>query len=337
MGLISLKDPQSLDSPPDLSRAEESPSVSPIPNDDLSGLPTQLWSLDKIEFWKKAVFSVLEIVSGFTCDALTRLLNEIHIKNAKAFRKIYDQKERHRIHGPGTGLLTAGNHIHLLDDPIIVAAFLNFRYLKALKIVLGKGDGFRDWHWMPAAKENFFHHKNPIIRRLFRAFFGLTKTVPITRGSNGDDTNFKPLEQQAFMRLIELLQRGDWINIFPEGTRAKEHGKLGEFKIGVGKMAIKAPNAIFSPFGHVGIKEVSPRGVKMKVKDPHTGEVLNNIIRTGQRIQVVFGEPIVLRDLVRGIPDDKDGYKEVAKLLQAKVEECFQEAIRLNQQAINSS
>lgn len=303
--------------------------------DDLYGRRSQLWSRDDISAADKLVFSALEVVSGLTCDAITRVLNTIDIENHDAFLGVYDKRDRDKLYGPDTGLLTAGNHSHYVDDPLIVAAFLRFRYMNALKMILGDDSEFKNWHWMPAAKENFFNHRDPLVRKIFRTFFGYTKTVPIARKGTVKDNNFKPGEQIAVRRLEELLGRGDWVNIFPEGTRAFKHGEMNPFKKGVGKLAVEAgENAVFLPFGHDGMENVSPMGAKMEVLDEKTTKPLKDFVRTGQRIQVVMGDPIVLRDMVKGVPHNERSYAEVTEFVRGEVERCMRRAIELNKEAL---
>ena len=300
---------------------------------NLTGKRSQLWSRDDISHVDKAIFSALEIAAGLTCDMITKGINKIRIDNHEAFLGVYDKRDRDRIYGPNTGLITAGNHLSYCDDPIIIAAFLKKRYLEAAGILWGDDTAYRLWHWMLAAKENYFFHKNPHIRKLFRAFFGYTKTVPIIRKSSVEDPNFNAAEQFAMQRFEGFLRNGDWVNIFPEGTRQYNHGELLPFKNGIGRLAVEAgENAIFVPFGHAGTERISPMGSKMEIRDEN-GVVRHDFMRGGQEIQVVMGDPVVLRDIVKDVPHTEEGYAYVKEILREEVKRCFGKALILDREA----
>ncbi len=108
-----------------------------------------------------------------------------------------------RQHVPRTGpVLLVSNHVSVLDPPII------------------GGASPRELHFL--AKEELFHV--PVLGRLIRAL----NSRPVKR--DGSDT-------RALKTGLRLLEEGQALLVFPEGTRGVE-GRLGEGKPGVGMLAV---------------------------------------------------------------------------------------------------
>ena len=53
------------------------------------------------------------------------------------------------------------------------------------------------------------------------------QVLPIDRGAG--------LQQQGMQAAQERLRRGDWVHVFPEGTRSVD-GRMGQAKRGVGRL-----------------------------------------------------------------------------------------------------
>lgn len=102
------------------------------------------------------------------------------------------------------GVIIAPNHISLWDPPLVGCALP------------------RTVHFM--AKEELFAIPvfNWIIRQL--------QAFPVKRGA---------ADRNAIRKSIELLQQGEVLGLFPEGTRSK-NGQLGEPEQGVAMIAVKA-------------------------------------------------------------------------------------------------
>lgn len=98
--------------------------------------------------------------------------------------------------------------------------------------------------WTMCAHDRCF--KNPI----FSSFFRTTKVLPVERGTGLDQLGMRAAEYQ--------LNQGQWIHIFPEGTRSQQ---LLPMKLGVGKLVAackKTPLVV--PILHSGMENVQPRG-----------------------------------------------------------------------------
>jgi 1-acyl-sn-glycerol-3-phosphate acyltransferase len=160
-----------------------------------------------------------------------------------------DRKSKNDNTVERVGILSFSNHVSLFDDPLLVSN-------------LGLSH-YHDVRWIAADSKNFFGNN------LKGLIYSAGKCVPIIRGGG--------LEQRGFDFLVERLQMGDWVHIFPEGGRTREfEGQLQlPFKIGIGKLIYEA-RPLLMPFYHYGMHEVLPIG--------------NMIPNRGKKVQIKFGE-----------------------------------------------
>ena len=106
---------------------------------------------------------------------------------------------------PGTGgAVIACNHLSAADPPIIGSTLPRGIYYFAKAELFGK------WY------------SSFLIETL--------NTIPIKRGK---------FDREAYKAGIEVVRRGEWLLVFPEGTRSKD-GRLKEGKTGAAKIAIEA-------------------------------------------------------------------------------------------------
>lgn len=95
---------------------------------------------------------------------------------------------------------------------------------------------------------------------LFRA----AKVLPVVRGGG--------LAQPGMAAAESRLAAGDWVHIFPEGTRSPDGVSLGAVRKGVGRLVAsvpeEAPPPLVVPFVHRGMEGVLPRGAVL----PATGQ-----------------------------------------------------------------
>jgi monolysocardiolipin acyltransferase len=173
---------------------------------------------------------------------------------------------------PGQGLLTVCNHVGALDDPLVLAAALP-------PALLARPSALR---WTLCATDRCFFH--PLVDSFFRA----GKVLPLARGAG--------LEQPGLAAAEARLARGDWVHIFPEGTRSQT-GAMGPVRAGVGRLyaaalaealrrAPDAPPPLILPFVHAGMERVNPRGTAL--------------LSTGNEVHVLVGQPLDLSPLVAG-------------------------------------
>jgi 1-acyl-sn-glycerol-3-phosphate acyltransferase len=148
----------------------------------------------------------------------------------------------------GPGILVGSHESHL--DPFFYGAACHRRIRYMSKI------------------DNF---KTPIVKTLFNNLgaFRVDRENPA----------------RAWNKAKEIIRGGEWVGIFPEGTRSKD-GELGEFKTGAVRLAIEMQVPIV-PMAVVGSRNALPKGklvmkptqVKVRVADPiyYTDYDINSI------------------------------------------------------------
>ena len=76
-------------------------------------------------------------------------------------------------------------------------------------------------------------------------FFKLMKALPIKRGGG--------IEQKGMNIVIEKLNEGEWIHMFPEG-KISQNGKMNQIKKGTSKLILET-NPTVIPIYHEGMEE----------------------------------------------------------------------------------
>ncbi len=104
---------------------------------------------------------------------------------------------------------------------------------------------------------------------------------------------------ESMAKCREVLDNGDSLTIFPEGTRSPD-GKLQSFKPGVGQLLASHPKALAVPVYISGAYEIFPKG---------STQVKPGLLR------VHFGKAISFSDL----PPIPESYKKVADRLREEV------------------
>lgn len=151
------------------------------------------------------------------------------------------------------GLVVAANHESMLD--MFMIGYRLPRYLK----------------WM--AKEEIF--KNKLLGKIFTA----CGAYPVKRNSR---------DLSAARTTFELLEKGEAVGIFPQGTRSRGNGRNNKAKHGVSKFAIEA-----------GVP-VQPVAIWGK-------------IRLFGKVYVRFGDPVVLPQPAEGEKYTKEDYTKMAQ------------------------
>lgn len=113
--------------------------------------------------------------------------------------------------------------------------------------------------------------------------------------------------QEAVKFGIELLSKGKWLHVFPEG-RVNMNKEYIRLKWGVGQMIYKSPiMPIVVPICHVGMETILPN------KPPY-------YLRCGQKVTFNFGEPIDLKTLVSKLKESNATDEEARKAITDKIE-----------------
>ncbi|KAG0559386.1 hypothetical protein M758_10G098400 [Ceratodon purpureus] len=163
----------------------------------------------------------------------------------------------------GQSLITVCNHVAAMDDPLVMAALLPpslFLQPKSLR-------------WTLCATDRCFTNA------AFSAFFRSVKVLPLKRGAG--------LQQEGIDIALSKLRRGDWVHIFPEGSRSRDGGKtIGTVRRGIGRLVTdveKTPLVV--PFVHTGMQDLMPVGSKFP--------------KVSKKVSVLVGDPIELDDLIK--------------------------------------
>lgn len=191
---------------------------------------------------------------GSLCKAFLSATTTVEIAGAE---RVVAALERR----PNQGLITVSNHIASIDDPMVTAALLPPQYLLKPACL----------RWTLCATDRCF--RNAALVPFFRA----GKVLPVDRGAGVD---------QLGMRVAsDRLQRGDWIHIFPEGTRGDGERMLPARR-GVGWLVCSSTAVpLILPYVHSGMQDIVPRGAMVP--------------RPGKVVRVLVGEPIHVADLIR--------------------------------------
>jgi 1-acyl-sn-glycerol-3-phosphate acyltransferase len=159
-------------------------------------------------------------------------------------RRFADLVREHR--GP---LLVCGNHITQIDTVLVDWALAaNWRYFLRFRLL----------PWNLPERRNYYDNI------ALRIICYLSKCIPIVR----DGTTAEKKESMA--RLRYLLQRGESVSIFPEGTRTRTGAlDMENFGYGVGQLASQVKDALILCVYLRGHRQQQRSGL------PHPGDTLH--------------------------------------------------------------
>ncbi len=85
------------------------------------------------------------------------------------------------------------------------------------------------------------------------------QTLPVERG--------RGMGQPGMRAAHARLAAGDWVHIFPEGTRSRDGSAMGPVRAGVGRLVAGcgAADPVVLPIVHEGMQHVMPRGSAVPV------------------------------------------------------------------------
>lgn len=197
------------------------------------------------------------------------------------FKLLFRIRIRGKENIPAAGpFILATNHISYYDPP------LSGSFIK------------REVYFM--AKQELFKNK------LFGGIIKRTNALPIRRGT---------VDRAALEMCLGVLERGDALTIFPEGTRSKTD-KFLPAKPGIGMVATRARCPIVPAY-------------------IHGSNNLKACFFGRDRMSITYGKPIPAEEVAR-FGTDREGYQALAEAVMERIGALKAERLGLKQLPSNS-
>ncbi|KAK0548092.1 Lyso-phosphatidylcholine acyltransferase [Tilletia horrida] len=217
--------------------------------------------------------TVIAGVASLSRAFLSLGCNSFEVRGLDRFLRILHSPERRQSR---TGLLTYANHVSVLDEPLLWGTLpfrgsVNpLRPAQTLPPPFYTSNPAENARWTLAASDIVY--KNAAMA----AFFNTGQVLETFRGASP----FQP----ALDRALEILDKGRWVHVFPEGyVNLSRTTDLRRFKWGISRMAMEADRApVCIPIWITGFDQVMP--------EPRSAP--RWLPRLGASVTVTFGRPV---------------------------------------------
>ncbi|XP_076469281.1 tafazzin-like [Babylonia areolata] len=216
-------------------------------------------------------------------------LNRCKIHNKQTLMKVVESRPE------GRGLVTISNHTSCVDDPFLWGKLKMKHVLQHTAM-----------RWTPAAEDVCF------TKPLHSWFMTMGQCVPVRRGSG--------VYQKSMDFLLDKLDMGHWVHIFPEGKVNLTNDKLLRFKWGVGRLVAECKTSpIVLPMFHVGMDHILPN------KAPYIPQIRKNVT-------LLIGNPLDFAKDIELLQSLKKSPREIRK----HITDRLQEELRVLQEKAHS-
>ncbi|CAG0901067.1 unnamed protein product [Darwinula stevensoni] len=206
--------------------------------------------------WRVRSTAAIALVGCFSKIWMT-WFNQLNVHNKEILIEAVENRP------PKKPLITISNHLSCMDDPLLWGVLRMKTLMNPQKM-----------RWALAAHDICF--TNPF----YAWFFSSGRCIPVIRGSG-----------KAMDFCLEMLNRGQWVHIFPEGRVNADHEPM-RLKWGVGRLISELSDPpLVVPMWQEGMDAVLPN------RQPY-------VPRTGNRVTLNLGRPMDFSALLRRLRED---------------------------------
>ncbi|CAF96176.1 unnamed protein product, partial [Tetraodon nigroviridis] len=227
--------------------------------------------------WRLSSSLVMGMVGSYSYF-WTKYMNYLTVHNQEVLLDLVDRRPS------DTPLITLSNHQSCMDDPHIWGV-LKLRHLW----------DFNKMRWTPAASDICF------TKELHSRFFSRGKCVPVCRGDG--------VYQKGMDFVLEKLNRGEWVHIFPEGSQHDR--RVYPSKMGSGSIN----NRVLPPSHHPASLARGPERRSAQREALHSSDREEN--------HGAVGGPFSAKELVESLRAENKSQLEMRKTLTDFIQEEF--------------
>jgi len=218
-------------------------------------------------------------------------------------------------------LLTLMNHGSMCDETFVFGNLLPIH-------ILTNSDMMR---WTLAAYDVLY--TNPTFAKIF--YYG--QCIPVWRNvrcRESGDLLYKGLgvNQLSMNFALDIINRGGWLNLFPQGRIIYEYEKMKEETVrlrwGIGRLYCESKEKpCILPVWHCGLDQVCP-----VVKPYFLHSFLSNIKK--RKVTIMVGEEIQLPEKFSNLPSCEESWTSITEFIQERFFYVRQQAVKAHQKFV---